>query len=229
MTSPIDYSDYDLFYDGAVKPSTSGHTFKSINPATAQVLADIHTASHEEIDAAVSSARKALSIWASMPATQRSRILHRAAAILRFQNDEIAELETCDTGKPFSETSTVDVLTGADVLEYYANLVGGGGLNGETVQLRDGVWCYTSKEPLGVCVGIGAVRTVRNQASFFKQNMHDRICSNIKQSHDMSLDARSCLYQERSANCSSEIVKWNYPIQMYAIIICCHDSPCNLK
>ncbi|KAK3077395.1 hypothetical protein LTS18_010378, partial [Coniosporium uncinatum] len=64
--------------------------------------------------------------------------------------------ETHDTGKPFSETSTVDVTTGADVLEYFANLVGGGGLNGETTQLRDDAWVYTRKEPLGVCVGIGA-------------------------------------------------------------------------
>ena len=47
-------------------------------------------------------------------------------------------------------------MTGADVLEYFANLVGGGGLNGETVQLREDAWVYTKKEALGVCAGIGA-------------------------------------------------------------------------
>jgi betaine-aldehyde dehydrogenase len=65
-------------------------------------------------------------------------------------------METLDTGKPFSETSAVDVVTGADVLEYFANLVGGGGLNGESVKLREGAWVYTTKEPVGVCGAIGA-------------------------------------------------------------------------
>lgn len=54
----------------------------------------------------------------------------------------------------------LDIVTGADTLEYYANMVGGGGLNGETVTLREGeegsAWVYTRKEALGVCVGIGA-------------------------------------------------------------------------
>ncbi|KAL8645635.1 MAG: hypothetical protein Q9226_007209, partial [Calogaya cf. arnoldii] len=49
-----------------------------------------------------------------------------------------------------------DIVTGADVLEFFANLVAGGGLNGETVQLREDAWVYTKKEPLGVCAGIGA-------------------------------------------------------------------------
>ena len=86
----------------------------------------------------------------------RARILLKAVQLLRDRNDEIARIETQDTGKPFSETSTVDVVTGADVLEFFANLVAGGGLNGETVQLREDAWVYTKKEPLGICAGIGA-------------------------------------------------------------------------
>lgn len=80
----------------------------------------------------------------------------KAVQILRDRNDEIARVETQDTGKAFSETSTVDVVTGADVLEYFASLVAGGGLNGETTQLREDAWVYTKKEALGVCAGIGA-------------------------------------------------------------------------
>ena len=91
-----------------------------------------------------------------MSTTERSRILLRAVAILRKRNNELATTETHDTGKPFSETSAVDVITGADVLEYYANLVASGGLNGETTQLRPSAWIYTTKAPLGVCAGIGA-------------------------------------------------------------------------
>lgn len=50
----------------------------------------------------------------------------------------------------------MDIVTGADVLSYYASLIASGGLNGESFHLRDTAWVYTSKEPLGVCAGIGA-------------------------------------------------------------------------
>lgn len=149
------YPPRHIYYDGKTK-TASGSVFRSINPSTAQPLADVHTASHSDIDAAVHSAQRAFHAWASTPPIARSRILLKAVQLLRERNDEIAKTETQDTGKPFSETSTVDVVTGADVLEYFANLVAAGGLNGETTQLREDAWVYTKKEPLGVCVGIGA-------------------------------------------------------------------------
>lgn len=150
------YSDVHLFYDGKVQKATSGHSFQSINPATATPNGTIHTSSQSDVDAAINSASKAFPSWSSTPPAQRARILLKAVAILRARNDELAKVETDDTGKPYSETSTVDVVTGADTLEFYANLVGGGGLNGETVQLRDNAWVYTRKDALGVCAGIGA-------------------------------------------------------------------------
>ena len=58
-----------------------------------------------------------------MTAMARSRILRRAVDILRERNDELAALETLDTGKAMSETTAVDIVTGADVLEYYAGLI----------------------------------------------------------------------------------------------------------
>lgn len=149
------YPPRHSFYDGKIQPS-SGPVFQSIDPSTSKALANIHSASPAEIDAAIASATTAFKSWSTTPAIVRSRILLKAVSILRARNDELAKIETHDTGKPFSETSTVDVVTGADVLEYFANLVGGGGLNGETVQLREDAWVYTRKEPLGVCVGIGA-------------------------------------------------------------------------
>ena len=145
-----------LYYDAAPQDATSNINYKSIDPSTGLPLSDIQSASPGDVDRAIASAERAYKTWSVTPAVERSRILHRAASILRARNDEIAKIETRDTGKPFSETSTVDVTTGADVLEYYANLVGGGGLHGETVQLRENVWLYTKKEPLGVCCGIGA-------------------------------------------------------------------------
>ncbi|MCJ1450261.1 hypothetical protein MMC28_000590 [Mycoblastus sanguinarius] len=150
------YPPRHLYYDGKVQTATSGNIFRSIDPSTAQPLADIHAASHSDIDSAIQSAQQAFKSWSTTPPIARSRILLKAVHLLREKNDEIAKTETQDTGKPFSETSTVDVVTGADVLEFFANLVVGGGLNGETVQLREDAWVYTKKEALGVCAGIGA-------------------------------------------------------------------------
>lgn len=149
------YPPRHLYYEGSEK-TASGPVFRSINPSTAQPLADVHTASQSDIDNAIASAQRAFPSWSITPPIARSRILLRAVQLLRDRNDEIARTETQDTGKPFSETSTVDVVTGADVLEFFANLVGGGGMNGETAQLREDAWVYTRKEALGVCAGIGA-------------------------------------------------------------------------
>ncbi len=71
-----------------------------------------------------------------MTAMERSRILRRAVDLLRQRNDELARLETLDTGKPLSETAAVDIVTGADVLEYYAGLIPA--LEGSQIPLRDG-------------------------------------------------------------------------------------------
>jgi len=145
-----------LYYNGAIQKATSSKTFQSLDPSTATPLADVYVASNNDVDAAIASANQAFKSWSATPAIVRARILLKAVQILRERNDDMAKVETQDTGKPYSETSTVDVVTGADVLEYFANLVGGGGLNGETAQLREDAWVYTKKEPLGVCVGIGA-------------------------------------------------------------------------
>ncbi|KAF2644963.1 betaine aldehyde dehydrogenase [Massarina eburnea CBS 473.64] len=143
------------YYDGKFQ-SASSTSFQTINPATAEPLADIHATTPSAIDSAIASAQKAFPAWSATPPIERARILQKAASILRARNDELAKVETQDTGKAFSETSTVDVVTGSDVLEYFANMVGGGGLNGETVQLRPNAWVYTTKNALGVCAGIGA-------------------------------------------------------------------------
>ena len=138
------------YYNGRVQEAT-GSMFHSIDPSTALPIAEIYSASHANVDAAIESAEGAFEQWSKRTsAIARARILLKAVMLLRERNDEIARTETQDTGKLFSETSTVDVVTGADVLEYFANLVGGGGLNGETVQLREDAWVYTKKEALGV-------------------------------------------------------------------------------
>ena len=129
-------------------------TFASINPATGEVLAHIRIAGAAEVDAAVTRAQQAQAVWAAMPGAARGRVLRRAAEILRARNDELAELETRDTGKPIQETRVVDVVSGADCLEYFGALAAS--LSGEHVDLGPQAFGYTRREPLGVVAGIGA-------------------------------------------------------------------------
>ncbi|UUY09998.1 betaine-aldehyde dehydrogenase [Pseudomonas sp. J452] len=146
--------EQQLYIGGRYVDSTSGATFETINPATGEVLANVQRASQDDVDRAVASAVEGQKVWAAMTAMQRSRILRRAVEILRERNDELAALETLDTGKPLSETRAVDIVTGADVIEYYAGLIPA--IEGEQIPLRETSFVYTRREPLGVVAGIGA-------------------------------------------------------------------------
>ena len=148
------FAEQLLYIGGQYVAASSGETFDSINPATGEVLAKVQCASQADVDRAVASAAEGQKVWAAMTAMQRSRILRRAVDILRARNDELAELETLDTGKPLSETRYVDIVTGADVLEYYAGLIPA--IEGEQIPLRETSFVYTRREPLGVVAGIGA-------------------------------------------------------------------------
>jgi betaine-aldehyde dehydrogenase len=132
----------------------AGERFASINPAIGEVLGYVTAAGSVQVDAAVRAAQKAQAGWGAMTGTERARVLRRAADILRSRNQELAELETRDTGKPIQETRVVDVASGADCFEYFAGLVQS--LSGEHIDLGSQAFGYTRREPLGVVAGIGA-------------------------------------------------------------------------
>ncbi|MEJ8317294.1 betaine-aldehyde dehydrogenase [Pseudomonas oryzihabitans] len=148
------FAEQQLYIGGRYVAATGGATFETLNPATGEVLATVQSASRADVDKAVAAAAAGQKVWAAMTAMQRSRILRKAVDILRARNDELALLETLDTGKALSETQAVDIVTGADVLEYYAGLVPA--LEGEQIPLRETSFVYTRREPLGVVAGIGA-------------------------------------------------------------------------
>ncbi|MGJ8525503.1 NAD/NADP-dependent betaine aldehyde dehydrogenase [Halomonadaceae bacterium LMG 33818] len=151
MSTP---STVSLYINGKTVDATSQKTFDTINPANGEVLAHVQEASSADVDSAVDAAIEGQRVWAAMTAIERSRILRRAVDILRERNDELAHLETLDTGKAISETKEVDIVTGADVLEYFAGAI----LSFEGVQqpLRDSAFFYTRREPIGICGAIGA-------------------------------------------------------------------------
>ena len=135
-------------------PASAAATFRVINPANGELLAQLPIDGAAQIDAAVARAQAAQKSWAQLSGAQRGRILQRAAQLLRERNEELAHLETLNTGKPIQETRSVDVLSGAECLEYYAGVAAG--IAGEHLDLGAAAFGYTLREPLGVVAGIGA-------------------------------------------------------------------------
>ncbi|WP_221794055.1 betaine-aldehyde dehydrogenase [Oceanobacter mangrovi] len=143
-----------LYIHGQYQDATSGETFATRNPATGEVIALVQQASTADVDKAVASAQEGFRVWSAMTGMQRSRILRKAVELLRQRNDELAMLEVLDTGKPIQEADCVDIVTGADVIEYYAGLAPA--IQGEQQDLGGSNFFYTRREPLGVVAGIGA-------------------------------------------------------------------------
>jgi betaine-aldehyde dehydrogenase len=136
------------------REAAAGGTFRVINPATGAELAQLQATDAAGIDAAVARAQTAQRQWAALTGAARGRILVRAAQLLRDRNDELAHLETLNTGKPIQETRAVDVLSGAECIEYYAGIAAS--IAGEHLDLGPTAFGYTRREPLGVVAGIGA-------------------------------------------------------------------------
>src|SRR5580765_4873273 len=105
---------------GAFVDATSGETFASVDPATGETIAQVEQAGDADIERAIEAAKAGFKVWSRMTGAERGRILKRTADILREKNAALAEIETRDTGKPIQETIAVDVMSGADCLEYFA-------------------------------------------------------------------------------------------------------------
>lgn len=142
------------FVNGRYIEDNSGSAIDCVYAATGETIARVHEATDAIVEEAVAAAHAAQPAWAALTGTERGRILRRAADMIREANRALSELETLDTGKPLQETLVADATSGADALEYFGGLAGS--LTGDHIPLPGGDWAYTIREPLGVCVGIGA-------------------------------------------------------------------------
>jgi len=112
---------YGLFIDGAFVPaSASGSVFKTVNPASEEVLAEVASAGVEDVDRAVAAARRAFGPWSALPGAERAKYLFRIARIVQERARELAVLESLDNGKPIKESRDVDVPLVAAHFFYYA-------------------------------------------------------------------------------------------------------------
>ena len=142
------------FVAGRYLDDTVGAEIACVFPATGKKIATLHSATPKIIEEAIQSAHGAQKIWAALAPVERGRVLQRAALIIREQNAELSELETYDTGKPLQETLVADATSGADSLEFFGGLIAAD--TGSYIPLGAGDFAYTIRDPLGVCVGIGA-------------------------------------------------------------------------
>src|SRR5579872_5797796 len=112
-----------LFIGGQFVDALSEKTFETQNPATGEVITDIAEAGPEDVELAVRAARKAFedgSEWRKMSPRDRGRLLWKLSELIRANAEELAELETLDTGKPIFESSRFDIPLAAECFEYYA-------------------------------------------------------------------------------------------------------------
>ncbi|HEY0270210.1 MAG TPA: betaine-aldehyde dehydrogenase [Sphingomonas sp.] len=129
-------------------------TISPVDPATGAVIVSLPVTTPAELEAKIARAKAGQAIWAALMPVERGRVLRRTADLLRARNGELARLETRNTGKPIQETEAVDVLSGADALEYYAGVAAT--IAGQHLDLGAAAFGYTRREPLGIVAGIGA-------------------------------------------------------------------------
>lgn len=142
-----------LLIDGARVRSLSGKTFKSLNPATEQVIAVVAEGNEADVDRAVAAARRAFEgPWRTMRAAERGHILLKWAELLKQHADEIAALESLDAGKPIAGVLRQDFPAAIDTLTYYAGWADK--ISGDVVSTRDDALTYTVREPVGVVAAI---------------------------------------------------------------------------
>lgn len=112
---------YGLFIDGEFTEPADGLSFKTVNPATEEVLAEVSAAGPADVDRAVTAARTAQeTIWSTMPGAERAKYLFRIARLVQERSRELAVLESLDNGKPIRESRDVDVPLVAAHFFYYA-------------------------------------------------------------------------------------------------------------
>lgn len=141
-----------LYYGGQWHEAVGG-TQPTLNPATAEVLADAPHANAEDIDRVAQAAQLGFQTWSRLPAAERGHLLREIAKRLRAHADELALLDSANCGNPIKRMRP-DAHQAAAQIDYYAGLVHE--LKGETIPTADGGLNYSVREPLGVVARIVA-------------------------------------------------------------------------
>ena len=165
MNSPISHLNWhdrakvleprtQAFIGGRYVDSVSGATFTRVNPANGEVLAQVAACDTRDIDAAVASARAAFDsgVWAKQSPKARKKVLQRFAELIHDNLEELALLETLDTGKPIRDSLNVDIPATVNCIQWFAEAVDK--IYDEVAPTDHNALGLITREPLGV---VGAI------------------------------------------------------------------------
>lgn len=141
------------FINGEYVASANGKMFDTYNPVTGEVYAQVHEAGRDEVDAAVTAARKALTgPWGQLSIEQRLTLLYKLADGINARFDDFLQAECLDTGKPYSLASHVDIPRGAANFKVFADVMKNVATESFMLETPDGKGAlnYALRVPKGV-------------------------------------------------------------------------------
>src|ERR1700721_3699089 len=143
----MNYPNVQLYIDGKWRPAASGKTIPVLNPATEEVVGTVAHADKADLDEALAAAEKGFKAWRAVSAYDRSKVMRKAADLIRERADGIATLMTIEQGKVLAE-SKLETMVAADVTEWFAEE--GRRTYGRLIPARlPGVYQMVIKEPVG--------------------------------------------------------------------------------
>jgi acyl-CoA reductase-like NAD-dependent aldehyde dehydrogenase len=139
---------HQLFIDGQFVAAQSGETLATLNPHDNSPIADVAMAGKVDVDLAVAAAQRAFPAWSRLAAADRGRILLKLAELIEANAEELARLESLDTGHPIKDSRALDVPRTAACYRYFGGMADK--FQGETIPVEAGFLNYTLREPVGV-------------------------------------------------------------------------------
>ena len=148
--SRVQIKQTKMLIDGKWVDSVSGKTFETLNPSTGEVIARVSEGDKADVDKAVKAARRAFDEgpWRKMNARERGKLMYKLADLMESHQEELAQLETLDNGKPIRDSRAADLPLAIDCYRYYAGWADK--VEGKTIPINGPYMCYTRHEPVGV-------------------------------------------------------------------------------
>jgi succinate-semialdehyde dehydrogenase / glutarate-semialdehyde dehydrogenase len=144
----MNYPNVQLFIDGKWRPAASGRTIPVINPATEENIGTVPHADRSDLDEAVAAAEKGFKVWRAMSSYDRSKVMRKAADLMRERAEGIATLMTMEQGKVLAEAK-IETMASADIIEWFAEE--GRRTYGRMIPARaPGIYQMAIKDPVGV-------------------------------------------------------------------------------
>ncbi|MCY1332882.1 NADP/NAD-dependent aldehyde dehydrogenase PuuC [compost metagenome] len=137
-----------LFIDGRFVPALKGGEIDVLNPADGSLITRIAAAEAEDVDLAVAAAQRAFPAWAALPAAARGLLLLKLADAIEANAEELAQLESLDTGHPLRDSRNLDVPRTAACFRYFGGIADK--IEGSVIPVEAGFLNYVQRKPVGV-------------------------------------------------------------------------------